>query len=175
METNALPNYDSSDSPTGCCPRFNPQGWDAIDLHFENKLFLKAETRAVFHIPTNMAAVFAKTFADIEAVGAQSDDDCIVMSRDSSNWKSEHLFAVTKEVPGHEMVRLSGDYLTKTFEGPFRDMRKWEKDMDQFVKSRGFRTLKSYYFYTTCPKCAKAYGKNYVVAVSEVEPELVAA
>ena len=47
--------------------------------------------------------------------------------------------------------------------------------MERFVESRGFRTLKSYYFYTTCPKCAKEYGKNYVVAVSEVEPALVAA
>ncbi|MGD9980573.1 MAG: hydrolase [Hyphomonadaceae bacterium] len=26
-----------------------------------------------------------------------------------------------------------------------------------------------YLFYTTCPKCAKAYGKNYVVAVAQLE------
>ena len=25
----------------------------------------------------------------------------------------------------------------------------------------------NYFFYTTCPKCAKAYGENYVVGVAE--------
>jgi len=25
-----------------------------------------------------------------------------------------------------------------------------------------------YFFYTTCPKCAKKYGKNYVVILAEV-------
>jgi hypothetical protein len=29
MRTNALPAYDMSVNTTGCCPRFNPQGWDA--------------------------------------------------------------------------------------------------------------------------------------------------
>ncbi|MHC1707784.1 MAG: hydrolase [Bacteroidales bacterium] len=27
---------------------------------------------------------------------------------------------------------------------------------------------KTYFYYTTCPKCAKAYGKNYVVSLVEV-------
>jgi hypothetical protein len=25
-----------------------------------------------------------------------------------------------------------------------------------------------YFFYTTCPKCAEVYGKNYVVGVVEI-------
>ncbi|MGE5758418.1 MAG: hydrolase [Sideroxydans sp.] len=28
---------------------------------------------------------------------------------------------------------------------------------------------KLYFYYTTCPKCAKKYGKNYVVILAEVE------
>ena len=42
MQTNALPAYDAGDNPTGCCPRFNPEGWDGRDLHFEDKLFVRA-------------------------------------------------------------------------------------------------------------------------------------
>ena len=30
------------------------------------------------------------------------------------------------------------------------------------------RTSCLYFFYTTCPKCAKYYGKNYVVLVAQV-------
>ncbi len=67
------------------------------------------------------------------------------------------------------MVRLSGDYLTKVFEGPFKDVPKWEKEMEAFVKEKGKQAKKIYYFYTTCPKCAKYYGKNYVVGVAQTQ------
>ena len=67
------------------------------------------------------------------------------------------------------MVRLSGNYLTRVFEGPYRDAPEWEKEMAAYVERRGKRAKKTYFFYTTCPKCAKAYGKNYVVAVTEVD------
>ncbi len=175
MEVNTLPHYDTSDNQTGCCPRFNTEGWDERELHFENKLFLKAETKSLFHIPTNMGSVFSKTFGDIESADAHSDGDFIVMSRDPSMWKGEHYFSVTRDVPGHEMVQLSGDFLTKVFEGPFRDIGKWEKEMESYLHSKGLTQKMAYYFYTTCPKCAKVYGKNYVVAVAEVEPVPVAA
>lgn len=58
MEVNALPPYDLKDIPTGCCPRFHPEGWDGQELHFRNKPFVRATTRSAFHIPLNMAAVF---------------------------------------------------------------------------------------------------------------------
>ena len=28
MPTNETPHYDASVNTTGCCPRFNPGGWD---------------------------------------------------------------------------------------------------------------------------------------------------
>jgi hypothetical protein len=44
MQTNALPKYDQSVNTTGCCPRFDPTGWDGAELHFREKPFLRAET-----------------------------------------------------------------------------------------------------------------------------------
>jgi hypothetical protein len=41
--------------------------------------------------------------------------------------------------------------------------------MDQYVKASGKKTKKYYFYYTTCPKCAKKYGNNYVVAFAEVK------
>ena len=58
MKTNTLPKYDSSDNPTNCCPRFKPDGWDEQELHFEDKLFVKAETRSLAHIPLNMVPYY---------------------------------------------------------------------------------------------------------------------
>ena len=169
MEINALPKYDMSDNTTNCCPRFKPEGWDGQELHFENKLFLKAKTRSLFHMPVNMGSVFPKTFADIQKADAHNPDEFLVLSIDPSAWTGEHYFSVTKEVPGHEMVKMTGDFLTKVFEGPYKDAPKMEKEMEAFVNSKGRKAKKTYFFYTTCPKCAKVYGKNYMVAVSEIE------
>ena len=168
MEINTLPKYDMSDNPTHCCPRFKSEGWDEQQLHFNDKLFVKAITRSIFHIPINMGSVFAKTLSAIENNDAMSEDDFIVLSYDPSPWRAEHYFSVTKAVPDQEMVHLTGDYLTRVFEGPYKNAPSWEKQMQAFVESRGKTVNKTYFFYTTCPKCAKYYGKNYVVAVAEV-------
>ncbi|HEY9052867.1 MAG TPA: hydrolase, partial [Gammaproteobacteria bacterium] len=115
METNALPKYDASDNPANCCPRFNPEGWDEQELHFKDKLFVKATTRSLFHIPVNMGSVFPETFKALENAQAQNMEQFIVLSHDPSAWRGEHYFAVTKDVPGQEMVKLSGDFMTKVF------------------------------------------------------------
>ena len=83
------------------------------------------------------------------------------------DWRT--LFLSKQDVPGQEMVHMTGDYLTKVFEGPYKNAPKWEKEMEIFVNSKGKHVKKTYFFYTTCPKCAKYYGKNYMVAVSEIE------
>ena len=166
MELNKLPEYDMSDNPTGCCPRFKPEGWDEQELHFEKKPFIKAKTRSLFHIPINMGHVFSQTFQALEDDDAMDVHQFIVLSVDTSPWRSEHYFAVTKEVPGEEMVFLSGDFITKVFEGPYKDAPKWYKEMEQHVEHLGKKAEKIYFFYTTCPKYAKYYGKNYVVGIA---------
>jgi hypothetical protein len=95
-------------------------------------------------------------------------EQVIVLSRDLSAFKGEHLFAVTKDVPEEEMTRLSGDYVTKVFEGPYSDAKDWYGELKALSASRGKADGKVWFFYTTCPKCAKAYGRNYVVGLAEV-------
>lgn len=169
MEINALPKYDASDNPTNCCPRFNPEGWDDQELHFRDKLFLKVKTRSIFHIPINIGSVFPKTITAIDKSKAQHKDDLIVLSYDPSPWTGEHYFSVVKDLPGYEMVRLTGDYLTKVYEGPYKKTPKWTNEMEGLVKGKGKQVKKTYFFYTTCPKCAKFYKINYIVAVSEIQ------
>lgn len=169
MDINALPRYDMSDRPTNCCPRFNPDGWDEQELHFKDKRFIKATTRSLFHIPLNIGSVFPKSFKAIEDADAQDENDFIVLSYDPSAWTGEHFFSVSKDVPGQEMVQMTGDYLTHVFEGPYKNVAKWEKEMEALVAEKGKKAKKTYFFYTTCPKCAKYYGKNYLVAVTELE------
>jgi hypothetical protein len=168
MKTNELPKYDASVNTTGCCPKFNPEGWDDQELHFENKPFVKATTRSAMHVPLNMGAVFTRVQKHIDEAGAAEPGGFVVLSHDVSPWSGEHLFAVSKPVPGEEMTTLTGDFITKVFEGPYSEARGWYDAMQQAARDRKVTAGDVYFFYTTCPKCAKAYGKNYVVGVAAV-------
>ena len=168
MQTNALPPLDMSINTTGCCPKFNPQGWDAHELHFRDKTFVRANTRSLMHVPVNMGKVFARVQGHIDEAGAMDASDFIVLSRDTSAFGAEHLFAVPKPVPGEEMTTLSGDFVTKVFEGPYRNAARWHEEMADLVRARGGEPQSIWFFYTTCPKCAKAYGQNYTVGVAEL-------
>lgn len=168
METNAFPQYDTSDNPTGCCPRFNPAGWDNQQLHFENKKFVRATTRSAMHVPWNMGSVFTRVQKHIEDAGAADPATEIVLSHDNSAWEGEHYFAVPKDVAGEEMTTLSGDFITRVFEGPYRKAKDFDHDMQVAAKAMGKTAKDVFFFYTTCPKCAKTYGENYMVGVAKV-------
>ncbi|AHD03736.1 hydrolase [Leisingera methylohalidivorans] len=159
---------DMTDNTTGCCPRFNPEGWDGLHLHFENKPFVRAKTRCVLHVPLNMGSVFTRVQTHIEEAGVQDPDGYLVLSRDLSVLEGEHFFAVTGEVPGEEMTEFSGDFITRVFEGSYRKAKDWEHEMEVAAEAGGKTAGSVYMFYTTCPRCARAYGKNYVIGVAEV-------
>ena len=154
-------------SETGCCPRFDAAPWDDKEVIFQEKLFLKDHVRSFFHIPLNFGGVMVRCMKRIEAAGAEPEH--LVLSDERSLWGSGHRYiAVDKEVPGAQMARLSGTFLTRVFEGPYKEIRQWIGQMKAHVESREKRLEKLYFFYTTCPKCAKHYGKNYVVLLAKV-------
>ena len=72
------------------------------------------------------------------------------------------------EIPDTENVSLSGRFLSKTYEGDFKDTGKWCEDFKKFAASKNLEIKKQYMWYTTCPKCAKKYGKNYTVIIGKV-------
>jgi hypothetical protein len=168
MQTNAFPVQDISDNTTGCCPRFQPEGWDNQHLHFENKKFVRATTRSAMHIPWNMGQVFSRVQDHIEGTAAVDRAREIVLSRDTSPWEAEHFFAVDKDVPDEEMTTLSGDFITRVFEGPYRKVKDHMHDMEIAAKAMGKSARQVYFFYTTCPRCAKTYGENYIVGVAAI-------
>ncbi len=103
----------------------------------------------------------------IEAAGAKTED-MVVLSDENSLWGADVYIAITKNVPGCRTVKLSGTYLCRVFEGPYSQIGKWIKEMKQYVKGKERQLGKLYFFYTTCPKCAKKYGKNYVVIMAQM-------
>lgn len=168
MKINQLPPLNWKDNPTGCCPRFDPKPWDNKTFKFKDKKFVKGKTFNFMHVPLTMGLMMKNTWKKITDAKADPKDTFAVLSYDPSPWKGEHFLTVTKDVPGADNVKLSGTYITKVFEGPFKDARKWVSEMEKFIKSKNKKLNKLYFYYTTCPKCIKVYGKNYTVAFAEV-------
>lgn len=157
----------SHDTGTGCCPRFQPEPWDDKEVEFQGRRFLRDWVWAFLHIPLNFGGIMARNMKRIQAAGAVSEEN-ILLCDESSPWRTQINIAVSKDVPGAEMVQIPGRFLTKVFEGPYRNAPQWIKAMHSHVASKGKVPRRMYSFYTTCPRCAKAYGKNYVVLLAEV-------
>jgi hypothetical protein len=102
----------------------------------------------------------------IEAAEAL-DPDQLMLTDENSLWGADVYIAVSKEVPGARMASISGTFFTKVFEGPYSRMGQWAKEMKALFEKRGRPLERLFFWYTTCPKCAKAYGKNYVVLVAK--------
>jgi hypothetical protein len=79
--------------------------------------------------------------------------------------------AVYKEIVNAENVTISGSYYSKVYEGDFNQTGKWMEDYEKTIREKGLNcNIKDVYmWYTTCPKCAKKYGKNYVVVIGQIK------
>jgi hypothetical protein len=91
-----------------------------------------------------------------------------MLAYDPSPWKSELYINTTKEVPDANNVRISGTFVSKVFDGPFNNIPQYMKGMNEYLDKIGKKPLKYYFYYTTCPKCAKKYGHNYIVIFAQV-------
>ena len=160
------PNIQEQDM---CCPEFNPELWKDKEHVWKDKLFVRDYVRQIFHMPLNMGKVMTRMDEKIRAEKAElKGDSFLTLSYDPSPWKSEMYIAVSKEVSGMESVRLSGKFISKVYEGPYNHVPKWITDFDSYLNEKGLKSLKYYFYYTTCPKCAKKYGHNYVVVFAQI-------
>jgi hypothetical protein len=152
---------------TGCCPRFEPEKWDQKQITFKDKLFVQDNVRSFLHIPLNFGAVVTRNIEKIRQAGALTPDQ-IMLCDEKSLWGTTLYIEATKDVPGVTMTKISGTFLCRAFEGPYKNIGQWIKEMHSFVESKAMQIKKLYFYYTTCPKCAKVYGKNYIVILAQI-------
>ncbi|KAL7477404.1 hypothetical protein ACHAW6_003208 [Cyclotella cf. meneghiniana] len=111
----------------------------------------------------------------------------MIMSDCASPWYTNVLVSVaTQEVKGAAVEKISGDFLAKVFEGDYSNIGKWVKEVEKLVPSvrdsmelddtsndknpvsKRSDKITHYLHYPTCPKCAKKYGKSYVVILASL-------
>jgi hypothetical protein len=159
---------------TCCCPVFDATRYNEnVKVTWKDKLFLQESVWSFCYIPLTFGRATRRALAKIEKAQAQqepSSNEYLLLDDFASPWGSNIYFEVTKNVPNAKMTTISGTFMTKTFEGPYDKCGEWVQATKAFVREKtGKDPLRMYAHYTTCPKCAKVYGKNYVVMFAQIE------
>mmetsp|Transcript_25966 Transcript_25966/g.54847 ORF Transcript_25966/g.54847 Transcript_25966/m.54847 type:complete len:185 (-) Transcript_25966:229-783(-) len=172
----------------------DPDGNPHKEISWKEKPFVKDGTFCFFYIPLAFGRAMSRSLKKIEDAGAAvtQKDDFMVMSDCHSPWYSNIYVTIAndKEVEGENIEKISGSFLAKAFEGDYSNMGNWAREMQSLVKeileknnnknandkqhmdsinnANGNTNTKMYFYYPTCPKCAKKYGKNHVVIYAKM-------
>ena len=151
-----------------CCPKFDPIPWNDKNFEWKDKVFVKSSVFTLFYMPMNFGSVMKKMDKIILEAGSGWTEG-ICLSDQTSKWNMDIYISVDKKVPALENKVFSGSFYSKVYEGSFRDTGKWFQDFNRILAEKEYGKPKIYEWYTTCPKCAKKYGKNYVVLIAQVK------
>jgi hypothetical protein len=151
-----------------CCPKFDPAPWDDKTFEWNDKLFVKSSVFTLFYMPVNFGSVMKKMDKKVTSAGADWSEG-LCLSDHTSKWNMDLYVSVDKEVASMDNRRLTGKFYSKVYEGPFKDSGKWFEDFKRVATEKGGKDARIYAWYTTCPKCAKKYGKNYVVMIAKID------
>jgi len=155
-----------------CCLQFDPVPWDGKTYLWKDKPFITESIPEFMHMPfpPMVAKAIGRMWKMAQDAGAAPElKDFLCLAYDPNPWKGELYVAVTKEVPSAKNVKLSGTFVSRVFDGPYNAVPKWFKEMNRYLAEQGKKALRYYFYFTTCPKCAKVHGHNYVVAFAQVE------
>lgn len=156
-----------------CCPKFDPSRYVNKELTLDGKLFVQDTVYSLFYIPITFGRVTNRVLTKL--VDNQADplpEEVMTLQQvyPCSPWSSQVFFLATKEVEGLATTNLPGKFLTRVYQGPYSDVGKWVKDIQEIVKKdKGHDTKQILAFHPYCPGCIKHYGENYVVMMAEIE------
>ncbi len=155
------------DGEVDCTSKFNPKKWDKKKVTWKGKLFIKDTAFSLFHIPLNLEGVVKKSVKKLEEANALPKEVMILVD-EKSMFHANVYVSSKKAIIGIQDVKLSGTFLTRVFEGPYKNMKTWIKEMKEYVNIEGQELKHLYFYYVTCQASEKDTEKNYVVLFAEI-------
>lgn len=150
-----------------CCPEFDSKKWDGKKVTWKDKLFVKDKVFSFFHIPLNIKSVITENIKRLQEQKA-FDPTGIILTDDHSAFYMNVYIAAKKPIKKAYDVKVSATFISKVFEGPNSKLKKFQKEMEAYVKEKGKEVKHFYVYHPYCPKCAKKYGTNYIVLLAEI-------
>jgi hypothetical protein len=151
-----------------CCPAIDPEQWNGKTFDWSEKQFVRDRVFCLFYMPVGFGKTMKRVMQKLDAAKASSPDS-LCLADHTSKWNMDIYLAVDRDVPDAELCSMSGRFMSRIYEGPFSDTGKWCADFADHARSDGTEIEKLFMWYTTCPKCAKQRGKNYVVIFGKVK------
>jgi len=151
----------------GCCPPFDPSPWQNRLVEWNNRRFVRDRVFCLFYMPITFGRVIRRLDAAIRNAHATILDN-MGLSDHTSKWNMDLYLAVDREIPGLNNLTLSGRFFCNVYDGPFSQTAQWCKEFSAAAAAAGHTVGKLYMWYTTCPKCAKKHGHNYVVIFGQL-------
>ncbi len=155
------------ESDIECSASFDPKKWDKKKVTWKGKLFVKDKIFSFFHSPINFSGVVHNNIEKIKKAKSELKDTMILTDK-SSLFSTNVYISTKKAIKGVNDVKVSGTFLTRVFEGSDKNMKKWTKEMEEYVKLEKQKLKHMYYYYAKCPKCAEKAEKKYVVLFAEI-------
>ena len=96
-------------------------------------------------------------------------EDILLLFADPSAFRSDLYLSVTVKVPNANNTDISGTFMSKVFDGAYKEVPKFIKRMGAYLNKQHKKAKNYYLHYAYCPKCAKEAGHNYMVLLAEVD------
>lgn len=155
-----------------CCPKFNVKKWDMKTFKWENKKFLKESIPVFFHIPfpPMIGKKITKMWQLAQKAGKtlKNKEETLILFTDPHAFKSEIYLSVSGKVAQANNVVISGDFISRVFDGAYNDIPKFIKLMEEYLAKKSKKAKKYYVHYAYCPKCAQKYKHNYMILFAQV-------
>ena len=154
-----------------CCPLFDLKSWEKKKrVVWKNKLFIKDSMRTIFHMP--FPWIIKKKITNLCKIGEEHKvipkKDWLMLFKDPSAFKSNLYLTVSKPIKQAHTIKISGKFEARVFDGPYKDVPKFMKQMNSELKSKNLVAKQYYVHYAYCPGCAKKYGHNYMILFAQV-------
>lgn len=167
-----IAKQDTQQPIEGCCPLFHPEKWEGKTYQWDNKKFIKASVPTFFHIPYTplLGKKISKMMKMAEDTNKLEPDeeDILLLFNDPNPFKTTFYLSVTDAVPGAQNTTLTGTFLSNVFEGDYKELPKFIKQMDEEVTDMGRKADDYYVHYAYCPKCAEKAGHNHMVLFAKL-------
>jgi hypothetical protein len=159
-----------------CCPEFKVEKWDKKIFNWNNKQFIRETLPTLFHMP--FPPMIGKKITKMMSLATSAKkidakkDEVLILFQDPSAFKSNIYLSVTGNVSGANNVKISGTFMAKVYEGPYKAIPKFVKEMNIYLEKEGRKVPKNdeyYIHYAYCPKCEKKYGHHYMILFAQVE------
>ena len=156
-----------------CCPPFDVQKWDKKTFNWEKEHFIKDTIGTFFHYP--FPPIVRKKITKLRAIALHAQatihdkSEGLILLYDPSPFLSEIHYRVMREVEGADNSEFSGTFVTRVFDGPYKEIPRFMHQMKRYLTERNLTAEKYFIHYAYCPDCAKAHGHNYMVFFAQVQ------